>query len=368
MILNSKLSLIILCFVVAGCASAKKGGAVNDTLEASDLLPYGRTAITSNQLELISSAAHFGFSFEGTECALYPSVPDWLDHNYLQYELDGIYQKRIKIYKNQNQPVHLTASNAGKHTVWIYKATEATTGPIFIEKITGKNLRSITNSNTPLIEFIGNSITCGAAADASQVPCGTGVYHDQHNAYYAYGPRVARKLGVNYILSSVSGIGIYRTWNREEPSMLQLYDKVDFGLESSRNWDFSKYTPQIVSIALGTNDLSNGDGKTPRNPFDSAKFLNNYITFVQLVKSKYPDAQIILLNSPMVDGQRNILLQNCLTTVKEKIDSLYSSGPPVALFFFKSMLPRGCSGHPSVEDHAILADELFPFLNNILKR
>ena len=367
MIKNKSFSLI-LCFVMIACASAKHSKDNNGTLQAKELLPYGRTTITNNQLELISSAVHFGFSFEGSECEVYASVPEWLDHNYLQYELDGVYQKRIKISKDQKEPVRLTASNNGKHTVWVYKATEAATGPVFIEKITGKNLRSIPNSNAPLIEFIGNSITCGAAADASEVPCGTGVYHDQHNAYYAYGPRVARKLGVNYILSSVSGIGIYRTWNREEPSMPQVYDKTDFQAGSSRTWDFNKYEPKIVSIALGTNDLSNGDGKTPRTPFDSAKFVNNYISFVQFVKSKYPATQIILLNSPMVSGNRNVLLQNCLTTIKNKIDGLHPSDKPIALFFFKPMQTRGCSGHPSVEDHAILADELFSFLKNLLSQ
>ena len=57
-------------------------------------------------------------------------------------------------------------------------------------------MQVIPNSNAPLIEFIGNSITCGAAADVSEVPCGSGVDYDQHNAYYAYGPRVARMLGL----------------------------------------------------------------------------------------------------------------------------------------------------------------------------
>jgi hypothetical protein len=366
MMTRSRYFLLIFCFVMAGCASSRNNVAGNDTLLAKDLFPYGRTEINNNQLELISSAVHFGFSFEGVECEVYASVPEWLDHNYLQYELDGVYQKRIKISKDQKEPVHLSASNKGKHTVWIYKATEATTGPIFIEKITGHNLRSLPNSNAPLIEFIGNSITCGAAADASEVPCGTGVYHDQHNAYYAYGPRIARQLGLNYILSSVSGIGIYRTWNHEEPSMPQVYDKTDFQVGSTRTWDFSKYTPQIVSIALGTNDLSNGDGKTSRTPFDSAKFVNSYIDFVQFVKSKYPSAQIVLLNSPMVSGDRNALLQNCLQTIKTKIDGLHSADKPVVLFFFKPMQARGCGGHPSVEDHGIMADELYPFFKSLL--
>ena len=363
---RSNYFLLAFCFVIAACASSKQNIPGN-VLEAKDLLPIGRTDITNNKLELISSAVHFGFSFHGEGCDVYASLPAGMDHNYLQYELDGVYQKRIKISNAQNTPVHLVASGSGRHTVWVYKATEATTGPIFIEKITGRNVKSIPNANAPLIEFIGNSITCGADADDSEMPCEKGAYHDYHNAYYAYGPRLARVLELNYILSSVSGIGIYRTWNREEPSMPQVYDKTDFQVGSTRQWNFSAYSPKIVSIALGTNDLSNGDGKTPRTPFDSAKFVSNYIGFVQFVKSKYPSAQIALLNSPMVSGKRNILLQNCLQTIKMKIDGLYPSDKPVALFFFKPMQARGCSSHPSVADHAILADQLLPFFKNLLQ-
>src|SRR5215203_116749 len=230
--IKRKTLFLVALLIMVGCASTKNNDVTKNELQATDLLPYGRTAITNNQLELISSAVHFGFSFEGNKCEIYASVPEWLDHNYIQYELDGVFQKRIKISKDQKEPARIVAPATGKHTVWIYKATEATTGPVFITKISGENVRSIPNTNAPLIEFIGNSITCGAAADASEVPCGSGVYHDQHNAYYAYGPRVARMLNANYILSSVSGIGIYRTWNKEEPSMPQVYDKTDFQVGS----------------------------------------------------------------------------------------------------------------------------------------
>ena len=40
-------------------------------------------------------------------------------------------------------PLVITASGEGLHTVWIYKATEAHTGPIFIEKIAGKDLKPL---------------------------------------------------------------------------------------------------------------------------------------------------------------------------------------------------------------------------------
>lgn len=65
------------------------------TLRASSLYGYGRCLVNGNgQMELISSAAHVGFTFRGKECAVYASVPDASGHNYLQYELDGVYQKK----------------------------------------------------------------------------------------------------------------------------------------------------------------------------------------------------------------------------------------------------------------------------------
>lgn len=336
-------------------------------LPAAALKPYGRSVLNKEQqLELISSAVHFGFSFEGKECRVFATLPGGQDHNYLQYELDGVYQQRLRVAGASPGPLVITAPGGGRHTVWLYKATEAHTGPIAIEKITGENLRALPNPPAPLIEFIGNSITCGAAADASEVPCGTGQYHDQHNAYMAYGPRVARALKTNFVLSSVSGIGIYRNWNSDGPTMPQVYEKTDFQAQSALRWDFATYQPQVVSIALGTNDMSMGDGKSARLPFDSARYVGNYLRFVELVKTKYPKAQIALLSSPMLNGKSRTLLQNCLTAVKQKTDAGYPADKPVAVYFFQPMQAKGCSGHPSVEDHAVLAKELAPFFQKLL--
>ena len=362
-----KLVVIVIFSFMVGCASTKNTRVKTDILPSPLLNVYGRYSINNNQnLELISSAVHFGFSFTGKECRIFVSVPSSQNHNYIQYELDGVYQKRIKINSTSKEPIVIIAPAKGKHIVWVYKATEAHTGAILIEKIVGDNVVSIKKPTAPFIEFIGNSITCGAAADPSEVPCGTGEYHDQHNAYYAYGPRVARALGTNFVLSSVSGIGIYRNWNSIAPAMPQVYEKADFQDSNKELWNFKLFTPAIVSIALGTNDFSNGDGVKKRLPFDSAAFVSSYINFVGLVKSKYPKAQIALLSSPMVNGNNRLVLQNCLTAIKQKIDILNLTDKPVALYFFEPMQAHGCGGHPNIEDHEILANQLMPFFKKLL--
>lgn len=360
------LLIAIVCFNQVTQAHVNSNFA--DTLYASKLKPYGRSLINrTNELELISSAAHYGFKFKGEQCAVYLSVKNKDDHNYFQYELDGVYQKRIRINGNDNDPIIIKTSSAGEHIVWIYKATEAHTGAVLISKIAATSIKPISVAKAPLIEFIGNSITCGAAADPSDIPCGTGDYQDQHNAYMAYGPRVARDLGLNYILSSVSGIGVYRTWNMDGPSMPQVYENIDFQINSTIKWQFSTYSPKIVSIALGTNDLSDGDGKTPRKPFDERVFIDNYVNVIKLVKSKYPKAKIALLSSPMVKGNSRDILEKSLELIKSKIDSIYPSDQSVKTFFFPPMEAHGCSGHPSVEDHQILAMQLKPFYEELLK-
>lgn len=338
-----------------------------DTLAAEDLKPYGRYYYNSKRnLELISSAVHFGVQFKGTRCEIYASMPDKDAHGYLQYELDGVYQKRLRIDGDSPRPIIITAPKFGNHKIWIYKCTEATTGAIQISKIAAEYVTPLTVAEAPLIEFIGNSITCGAAADGGDTPCNIGDYVDHHNAYMAYGPRLSRTLGVNYILSSVSGIGIYRNWNSDGPTMPQVYEKIDFTESNLLKWDFSLY-PKVVSIALGTNDFSDGDGKTPRLPFDASKFIAAYVNFIKTIYLKYPHTRIALLSSPMVKQTNGKILEDCINTVKNKINANYPDKKPIQVFFFPPMQAHGCAGHPSVRDHALMAKQATAFFKRLLK-
>jgi hypothetical protein len=81
--------LVIAVMFMAQIGQAQKKQNSRDTLFASALRPFGRVSLTGNQLELISSAAHLGFKFEGSQCAVYAWISNSGTHNYIQYELDG---------------------------------------------------------------------------------------------------------------------------------------------------------------------------------------------------------------------------------------------------------------------------------------
>ena len=137
------------------------------------------------------------------------------------------------------------------------------------------------------IEWIGDSITCGFGNDESDLPCGEGQWFDQHNAYLAYGPVLSRKLGVDFLLSSISGNGMYRNWNSEnseETVLPDVYNNLYQNKDNSKPFS-TDFQPNLVSICLGTNDLSDGDGKKPRLPFNKEKYISNYINFIKIKKT-----------------------------------------------------------------------------------
>ncbi|MFG4003706.1 SGNH/GDSL hydrolase family protein [Flavobacterium aquidurense] len=340
------------------------------TAQTNTFLYEGRVEkLSDNKIVLIGTASSVAFNFTGNECSIsLQSVDSWEHHNYVSLVLDGKYIGKLKIEKGavQSFPIKIT-SNKKVHTLEVYKTTEAHSGGILFAGTTAK-LTSINAKKKKKIEFIGDSITCGAASDPSDVPCDKGEYFDHHNGYYAYGPVLSRTIGVDYLMSSVSGIGMYRNWNdenKDEAIMPDVYENLYLTKDNSKpKYDFA-FQPDIISIALGTNDFSCGDGKKERLPFNADKYVSNYISFIKMLYKHNPNAQIVITNSPMINGKNAIVFEECLNQVKAAF-ATDKTHKPIVIFKFKPMTPKGCSGHPDVSDHKVLANEYGPFLKKLL--
>jgi hypothetical protein len=326
----------------------------------------GRTEILSDSsIALISSASSVSINFSGSQCEIY--LKGQFDpYNYVSYELDGEYLGRFKIQSDSVESYKVVVPTTNKpHQLKIVKDSEVRNGAILFYGVEVDEILPPKPNSEKYIEFIGNSITCGAAAGNNVMPCEVGEYFDQQNAYMSYGSEVARALNIDFMLSSVSGIGIYRNWNDEnidEPIMPQVYENLYLNTDIAKPYNFSRQ-PDIVSVCLGTNDLSHGDGIKSRLPFNKEKFISNYISFLKTVYQHYPETQIVLLNSPMIEGETNTLLMSCLTEIQKHFESREKS---ILLFQFSKAFNNGCSGHPSVEEHKQIAQELTPFLKKLL--
>ena len=326
----------------------------------------GRHEFLGSDAALVSPGASASINFSGTTCKVFLKGEN-LPYNYVSFELDGKYLGKTKIESDTIREYIVEVTSKEKaHSLKIIKESEASNGYVLFHGIEVEEVLEGGFPAQPYIEFIGDSITCGAAADGSIVPCDSGEYFDHENVYFSYGPRVARNLQADFTLGSVSGIGMYRNWNDEhieEPIMPQVYENLYLNTNASVKNNFD-HIPDIVSICLGTNDLSNGDGVKPRLPFNKEKYIGNYISFVKTVYGHYPNTQIVLLNSPMVGGETNILLVSCLKEVQSYFAE--NQNKSILLFEFDATYTNGCSWHPSVDEHGEIAKKLTPFFNKIL--
>lgn len=273
------------------------------------------------------------------------------NYNYIEIAIDNNQPFRLKLTQKEN---HLTvASNlpAGDHIVTICKDTESGIGYIDFLGMKCEKLLSLKKPKRK-IEFIGDSITCGAGSDESEVKCDKGQWFDEHNAYMSYGPSVARQLNAQYYLTAVAGIGMIHSCCNIGITMPQVFDKVILRNDSIK-WDFGRYTPNVVTICLGQND----------GVQDSTAFCSAYLAFINRIHTYYPKADIICLSSPMADAELTGTLKRFIPSIVKAANN--AGDKRVSYFFFSRSYNGGCGGHPDLAQHKLIATQLAAYIKDL---
>ncbi len=366
-----KLAILVVLLITQSCCINSRLKPVNQPSlykpDDRNIQYTGRIDFTNpGRPRLIGAGAYFEVKFSGTACDILLEAQNSNDnHGYIATEIDGKYQGRIKVTKYKTQYEIAKDLEDTEHTLLICKATEAQNGYIDFLGLMCPELLPLEKNKERKIEFIGDSITCGMGLDTSETPCDSAQWYDQHNAYLAYGPLVCRQLNADWLLSSVSGIGMIRNWNSPGPTMPDVYDNTYLNMDSALKWDAKIFIPDLVSICLGTNDFSDGDGSYERGELDSAGFVAEYIRFVKRIRNRYPHAQICCLSSPMLSGQKSAQLQKNLSHVIQHMKDVENDNK-VHMFVFSQVSASGCSGHPDEQEHREIAKELLPFFRKVM--
>jgi len=296
--------------------------------------------------------------FSGTTCSitLNDEVQYGKNHNYIEVAIDNNEPVRMQTTGRVNNIKVADGLDDGRHTIVICKNTEASIGYLEFVGITCRSIYRLPEKPVRKIEFIGNSITCGAGSDQSVKPCGQGEWYDQHNAYMSYGPVAARQLNAQWQLTAVSGIGLIHSCCNMDIVMPDVFDKVNMrNGKDSLTWDFTKYIPDVVTITLGQND----------GVQDSVTFCSAYVKFISTVRSKYPKAHIICLTSPMADGTLVAAMKNYLTGIVAYMNN--AGDKKVHKFFYAQRYSHGCGGHPDLDEHTLIAEELTLYIRGMMK-
>ena len=211
------------------------------------------------------------------------------------------------------------------------------------------------------IEFIGNSITCGYGVESNDK--NAPFTYETENHFYTYAARTARALNAQHHAIARSGIGVYRNFGSpatgSKDCMPAMYEQVMF-TDPSELWDHSLYTPDVVCLNLGTNDTS-------ENRYDFNLMQNAYHNFVAHLRNTYPQAKIVLLTGPMMNGK-------ALEDVKRALDTVAAerkqAGDTQVYRFDLSPqtgeLGYGASWHPSMRQQQKSANELTTYLKVLM--
>lgn len=266
----------------------------------------GRTQEVNDTLWLVHSGTGMEFTFTGTSATIKIKP----DSSFTSKEN----QARIAVYVNGERVIDDmvdkmemvytvfesdTPEECIVRVVKLSEAAQSTFGVTGLEVTCIGDIRP-TEASDKLIEFIGDSITCGYGVDDEDYNHHFSTTTEDATKTYAY--KTAEKLGADYSLVSLSGYGVVSGYSGNgekvpEQTMPQYYGKLGYSggtylgdyMAQEQEWDFTKRQPDVIVVNLGTNDNSYTKTSTDRK----GEFALEYAEFLKQVRDKNPDATII---------------------------------------------------------------------------
>jgi len=280
--------------------------------------------------------------FSGTQASI--QLNDAGYQNAFEVVVDGGTPTKFRTMNGQSSYSLATGLAAGDHEVVVWRSTEVfdsgVTEFVAIDGFSsGGTLLAPPAAPDRRIEVIGDSISVGAGLEGG----GSGCAADKNSTdnYFAYGSIAARSVNADIVTVAYSGIGVYRSYNANDPTMPARYDRT-LPADANATWDFSKYQPHVVVINLGTNDFGAGD---PGQPYVTA-----YTSFVAHVRSEVPGAHLILI---AMYGNQEAAVGQVVTAVKNGGDQNIEQ-----LNFNSVQNNLGCAQHPNAAAHQAMGASL----------
>lgn len=348
-----------------------------NTYDATDerISVVARSEATSNGPRFSSAGGYMTVHFQGTTISVSfvdqsngrASYDAWLDGEPVA--------KVVPVTAMRKYPV-ASGLTAGEHTLVFSKRTEASIGSVTLLSVEIAGTLLTAPKPAHRIEFIGDSITAGAGVDAANGTdaCSDANWGLSNNAAASYGAVAARALDADYHLTAVSGIGLVRNYSAmyDARPMPEVYDLLNLESMTSAQWDHDRFVPDVVVVALGTNDFSPGDNppEDPRPQMEVEPYTQEYIEFVDRLRGVYPEADIFGISSPMLgDGWPDSTYTsktNLLTTLENVAEHYRDSDPKVHTFVVESLAGAGCGTHPDVAQHQRLGEALATEIRSVL--
>lgn len=202
-----------------------------------------------------------------------------------QIEIDGQPAGKLTTQWGDHSYEVATGLSEGEHDVVLVRRNEGFFGDVAMlgfEPGPGATLVPTPWPYAHRIELIGDSLTAGYGIEGDSATC---PFSGATESFYGtYGAIAARNVGAAVHAIAYSGKGVFQNYSGDpsEP-MPELWRRTLTNTAAS-TWDFSRFTPDVVVVNLGSNDFSSNIGESD--------FVGAYVALLGEVRTRYPSAMI----------------------------------------------------------------------------
>ncbi len=368
-----KVERIALLAAAALCAAAMHAApkTVETSVKASDprITYIGRTEVKDGNVSFDWTGVYAKVRFHGNFLSLKASDTQ---KNYYNVWLDGSMaatpDKVIAVHGTDTTIVIFSteelkarfgkdrkAANA-PHQVILQKRTEGEQGTTTIsEFITDGGFLQADAPKERIIEYVGDSYTCGYGTEASNKEH---FKPETENQNLTYACAVARYFDADQIVLAHSGMGIARNYNSKVKGYfmpdryLQTFDEKK---DVKWNAEASTLKPDVTVIYLGTNDFSTG-----MQPSERA-FVKSYITLLKEIKDNCGDDHPVLCMVPKHDDLMAVYIRKALDSCGLRNIHIMALSQSV----HNNVEDMGADGHPNYNGHLKVAHTVIPYIATI---
>ena len=345
--------------------------ALCETIPASDgrLTYIGRTKTDDGAVSFDWTGVYLKVRFQGSSLSFKVSDTKKDYYNvWLDSSMDKTPDKVIAVHGSDSTVFIFSAEELrgrfGKdrkaakapHQVILQKRTEGTQGKTTISSFTTDGI--FLQADPPkgrIIEFIGDSYTCGYGSEASNKER---FKPETENQNLTYACATARYFGADQIVIAHSGMGIARNYNGKytDDNMVRYYLRT-INTDPESKWDAkaSRLKPDITVIYLGTNDFS-----TQLQPAERV-FVRNYINLLKEIKDFYGEGHPVLCMAPKHDILIFEYIKKAVDTCGLTDIHLLGLGPSI----HNNDEDMGADGHPAYGGHLKIAYSVIPYISTI---
>ncbi len=210
------------------------------------------------------------------------------------------------------------------------------------------------------IEFIGDSHTVGYGNLSTTRTCTPTEVWERTDPAQGVAGRLSQRYDADYRINAISGRGVVRNYDGLPGDTLPVAYPLTL-FDRATPADDAGWHPQLIVIALGTNDFSTplkAGERWPTRDALHADYDARYGAFVTGLRARHPAAHIVLWATDLADGE--------IADATGRVAARLRAGGDTRLAFVRmpKLAMSGCDYHPSTADDQAIANQLARYVDD----